>query len=135
MTGQIIFAAGGVAGTVTDVLLSGVGSPAGAAERGASPCEVPGGGASPSRFTDDGAGTFGPDGTINYAGKTLNVRFVSLDSKTEGYKSDHEDAKAFETSSMEKPLGIHANLCGSIPRASMCTSASRRFETTRSDSL
>ena len=51
-------------------------------------------------LTDDGAGTFGPDGTINYAGKTLNVRFVSLDSKTEGYKSDHEDAKAFETSSM-----------------------------------
>ena len=47
-------------------------------------------------LTDDGAGTFGPDGTINYAGKTLNVRFVSLDSKTEGYKSDHEDAKAFE---------------------------------------
>ena len=51
-------------------------------------------------LTDDGAGTFGPDGSINYAGKTLNVRFVSLDSKTEGYKSDHEDAKAFETSSM-----------------------------------
>ncbi len=51
-------------------------------------------------LTDDGAGTFGPDGTINYAGKTLNVRFVSLDSKTEGYKSDYEDAKAFETSSM-----------------------------------
>ena len=56
-------------------------------------------------LTDDGAGTFGPDGTINYAGKTLNVRFVSLDSKTEGYKSDHEDAKAFETSSKSRSLG------------------------------
>ena len=51
-------------------------------------------------LTDDGAGTFGPDGTLNYAGKTLNVRFVSLDSTTEGYTSDHEDAEAFETSSM-----------------------------------
>ena len=51
-------------------------------------------------LTDDGAGTFGVDGTINYAGKTLNVRFVSLDSTTEGYTSDHEDAEAFETSSM-----------------------------------
>lgn len=51
-------------------------------------------------LTDDGAGSFGPDGAINYAGKTLNVRFVSLDSTTEGYTSDHEDAQAFETSSM-----------------------------------
>ena len=52
------------------------------------------------RLTDDGAGSFGPDGTINYASKTLNVRFVDKSSTTEGYTSDFEDAKAFETTSM-----------------------------------
>lgn len=56
-------------------------------------------------LTDDGAGSFGPDGTINYAGKTLNVRFVSLDSTTEGYTSDHEDAQAFESSTMSEGGG------------------------------
>ena len=47
-------------------------------------------------LTDDGAGGFGAFGTINYAGKTLTARLVSLDSKTEGYQSDHEDASEFE---------------------------------------
>lgn len=51
-------------------------------------------------LTDDGLGSFGPDGTINYAGKTLNVRFVDKSSTTEGYTSDHEDAKTFESTSM-----------------------------------
>lgn len=51
-------------------------------------------------LTDDGAGSFGPDGTISYASKTLNVRFVDKSSTTEGYTSDFEDAKAFETTSM-----------------------------------
>lgn len=51
-------------------------------------------------LTDDGAGSFGPDGTINYAGKTLNVRFVDKSSTTEGYTSDFEDANTFETTSM-----------------------------------
>ena len=51
-------------------------------------------------LTDDGAGSFGPDGTINYASKTLNVRFVDKSSTTEGYTSDFEDASAFETTSM-----------------------------------
>ena len=64
-------------------------------------------------LTDDGAGTFGPDGTINYAGKTLNVRFVSLDSTTEGYTSDHEDAEAFETSSMGGGGGDPGSTSGS----------------------
>lgn len=47
-------------------------------------------------LTDDGAGAFGTDGTVNYAGKTLNVRFVETTSRTEGYKSDFEDASDFE---------------------------------------
>lgn len=47
-------------------------------------------------LTDNGSGSFGDFGTINYAGKTLNVRFVELDAKTDGYKSDYEDAKTFE---------------------------------------
>ena len=49
-------------------------------------------------LVDDGVGGFGPLGTINYAGKTLTVRLVSLDSTTKGYKSDFEDASAFEES-------------------------------------
>lgn len=56
-------------------------------------------------LTDDGAGSFGPDGTIDYAGKTLNVRFVVKDSKTEGYKSDFEDAAEFEKSTMVSSSG------------------------------
>jgi hypothetical protein len=51
-------------------------------------------------LTDDGQGSFGPDGTISYAGKFANVRLVRLDSRTEGYNSDFEDAKTFETTSM-----------------------------------
>lgn len=47
-------------------------------------------------LTDDGLGSFGPDGTINYASRTLNVRFVEKTLTTEGYNSDHEDAEAFE---------------------------------------
>lgn len=49
------------------------------------------------KLTDDGVGGFGPFGTINYAGKTLTARLVSLNSKTEGYKSDHMDAAEFES--------------------------------------
>lgn len=60
-------------------------------------------------LTDDGAGSFGPDGTINYAGKTLNVRFVDKSSTTEGYTSDFEDAKAFETTSMSGGGGDPSN--------------------------
>ena len=51
-------------------------------------------------LTDDGSGGFGPLGTINYAGKSLNVRLVRLDATTQGYSSDFEDASTFETSSM-----------------------------------
>ena len=51
-------------------------------------------------LTDDGQGSFGPDGTISYAGKFANVRLVRLDSRTEGYNSDFEDAKTFESTSM-----------------------------------
>ena len=50
-------------------------------------------------LTDDGLGSFGPDGTIDYAGKFLNVRFVNKTARTEGYRSDHEDAGSFEASS------------------------------------
>lgn len=48
-------------------------------------------------LTDDGDGTLGPFGTVNYVGKTVNVRLVDLSSKTEGYKSDYENASVFET--------------------------------------
>ena len=47
-------------------------------------------------LTDNGVGGFGNFGTANYAGKTLSVRLVELDSKTDGYKSDYEDSSAFE---------------------------------------
>ncbi len=47
-------------------------------------------------LTDNGAGAFGGFGTANYAGKSLNVRLVSLDSTTDGYKSDYEESTAFE---------------------------------------
>lgn len=51
-------------------------------------------------LTDDGAGSFGPLGTISYASRTLNVRFVQKNITTEGYNSDHENASAFEASTM-----------------------------------
>lgn len=47
-------------------------------------------------LTDNGAGAFGGFGTANYAGKSLNVRLVSLDSKTDGYKSDYERSTSFD---------------------------------------
>lgn len=47
--------------------------------------------------TDDGAGGFLSDlGTINYAGKSLNLRVVRLDRTVGGYRADHESAAAFE---------------------------------------
>lgn len=49
-------------------------------------------------LTDNGAGNFGNFGTANYAGQTLNIRFVELNATTDGYKSDHEDSSAFESS-------------------------------------
>ena len=51
-------------------------------------------------LTDNGAGGLGDFGSVNYAGKTLTVRFVELDSTTQGYKSDYESSSAFETTSM-----------------------------------
>ena len=51
-------------------------------------------------LTDNGTGGLGDFGSVNYAGKTLTVRLVELDAKTEGYKADHESAAAFETTSM-----------------------------------
>ena len=52
-----------------------------------------------NRATDDGAGNFvAPLGTVNYAGKAISLRVVSLDTSTTSYKSDYEDAQAFETS-------------------------------------
>lgn len=47
--------------------------------------------------TDDGAGAFLSDlGTVNYAGKSLNLRVIRLDRTVGGYQADHEDAAAFE---------------------------------------
>lgn len=48
-------------------------------------------------LTDDGDGGLGPYGTVDYAGRLLNVQLVRKDSKTEGYKSDYENASVFET--------------------------------------
>lgn len=47
-------------------------------------------------LNDAALGGLGPYGTVNYAGKSLNVRLVSLDSTTGGYKSDYENASVFE---------------------------------------
>ncbi len=52
-----------------------------------------------NRATDDGAGNFvAPLGTVSYASKTISLRVVSLDTSTTSYKSDYEDAQAFDTS-------------------------------------
>lgn len=48
-------------------------------------------------LTDDGSGTLGTFGTVNYAGKSINVRLVDQTSTTEGYKSDYENATVFES--------------------------------------
>ena len=51
-------------------------------------------------LTDDAAGSFGSRGTINYAGKSLTVKLIDLDSTTEGYQSTYEGSIAFETATM-----------------------------------
>lgn len=51
-------------------------------------------------LTDDAAGSFGARGTINYAGKSLTVKLIDLDSTTEGYQSTYEGSIAFETATM-----------------------------------
>jgi len=51
-----------------------------------------------NRATDDGAGNFVASlGTVNYSSKTISLRVVNLDASTTSYKSDYEDAEAFET--------------------------------------
>jgi len=47
-------------------------------------------------LSDNGAGGLGAWGTVNYAGKSINAKFLSLDSTTDGYKSDHEDSTTFD---------------------------------------
>ena len=47
-------------------------------------------------LSDNGAGGLGAWGTANYAGKSVNVKFLSLDSTTDGYKSDHENSTTFD---------------------------------------
>lgn len=51
-------------------------------------------------LTDDGSGGFGTFGTIDYVGKSLNVRLTSQDSRTQSYSSDYEDAESFESTSI-----------------------------------
>lgn len=47
--------------------------------------------------TDDGAGNLHATyGTVNYAGKQVNVRLTEQDRTTTGYKSDYENASTFE---------------------------------------
>lgn len=50
-------------------------------------------------LSDNGTGGLGAWGTANYAGKSLNVKLLSLDSTTDGYKSDHEDSATFDNPS------------------------------------
>ena len=50
-------------------------------------------------LTDNGAGSLGNHGSVNYAGKTVTVRFVDLSSTSEGYKSDHETDDTFTNES------------------------------------
>lgn len=47
-------------------------------------------------LSDNGAGGLGADGTVVYASRAVNVRLVSLDATTDGYKSDHEDTRSFD---------------------------------------
>ena len=47
-------------------------------------------------LSDNGAGGLGAWGTVNYAGKSVNAKFLSLDSTTDGYKSDHENSSTFD---------------------------------------
>jgi len=70
-------------------------------------------------LTDDGLGSFGPDGTISYASRTLNVRFVEKTLTTEGYNSDHEDGAAFESSG----LGGNSSTANSSKGGDYSTSA------------
>lgn len=61
-------------------------------------------------LTDNGTGAFtGSRGTVNYAGKTASVRFVTRGASTTAYKSEHEDPKVFaavtEARIDEAPLG------------------------------
>ena len=48
--------------------------------------------------SDNGSGGLGENGTVNYAGKSVNLRLVNLNSTTDGYKSDHENSSAFDNS-------------------------------------
>lgn len=47
-------------------------------------------------LSDNGSGGLGAWGTVNYAGKAVTVRLLSLDSTTDGYKSEHEDSSVFD---------------------------------------
>lgn len=51
-------------------------------------------------LTDDAAGSFGPRGTINYAGKSLTVKLIDLDATTDGYQTAYEKSTAFENATM-----------------------------------
>lgn len=49
-------------------------------------------------LTDDGAGGFVDGlGTVNYVGQSASVKVVSFDRTTSSYKSDHENAAEFES--------------------------------------
>ncbi|MEY4932351.1 MAG: hypothetical protein RLZZ403_671, partial [Pseudomonadota bacterium] len=63
-------------------------------------------------LTDNGAGGLGPWGTVNYVGKSVNVKFVDLDSSTEGYKSDYENAESFENSLNGQPSSGSESMSG-----------------------
>lgn len=49
-------------------------------------------------LTDDALGGIGNMGTVNYTTGEVTVKLVNRTATTEGYESDHEDAKTFEQS-------------------------------------
>lgn len=63
-------------------------------------------------LTDNGLGGLGQFGSADYAGKTLTVRLVSLDAKTEGYKVDHEESTAFDSTGSNPATGSDARKGG-----------------------
>lgn len=70
-------------------------------------------------LTDNGSGGLGAFGTVNYAEKTLSVRLVELDSKTEGYKSDHESAAAFDATGTSPATGADTSKGGDYSDAAV----------------
>lgn len=72
--------------------------------------------------TDDGAGSFLSDlGTVNYIGKSLNLRVIRLNRTVGGYQADYENAAIFEAAIADggSTSGSASQLGGSYARGSI----------------